>query len=96
MIFLLLFVSLTLTTEGQATCHGAETQLASNAVPCVFVLVRDSSICELTPQVHVRETVAVTANVKLIAARYFSGAFIHKSNASFMSRRNCVCIPLRL
>ena len=96
MISLLLFASLVLADDRQVSQHDSMPQLGKGTVSCEFVLIRDASIGELTQQTRVREFAATIDNHKIMLPVLSSGTLIHKSNVSFMTRRNCVCIPLRL
>ena len=96
MILLLLFVSITLTTSRERASHDFHHHLGNGTLHYEFVLVRDASFEEQLPQIKVRDTSAPLPELLFCLGEYTPKTLIHKSNAYFMTRRNCVCVPLRL
>ena len=96
LILLVLFTCVTLPSANRDTHRDSQAHFARTNSSCEFVMVRDVSFEELLPQIRLRDTSASCTELRINSKEYSPKTLIHKSNAHFMTRRNCVCVPLRL
>lgn len=70
-------------------------RLSAEAPQLEFVLLRQSELPEQVTPLRLRDVFVPPVWHTSVTRAYSPRVFVHKSNAAFIARRNCVCIPLR-